>query len=103
VAGFDPCKVESVAALPYALTFWTYWQRDDAEYMAELRREDERIDEALMVTQGFISGTKPVVARAHALQFRTRKPLEQATREELSRAADELWARHESARNRPVS
>lgn len=71
--------------------------------MAELRREDERIDEALMVTQGFIAGTKPVVARARALQFKTQKPLEQATREELSRAADELWERHERGRTGMVS
>jgi hypothetical protein len=72
--------------------------------MAELRREDERIDGALMMTQGFHSGTKPLQSRFQALQQKASQPIESGIREQLSREADELWAQHEAAiRSRPVS
>lgn len=104
MAGFDPLKVEAVARLPYALTLWTYWQRDDAAYMDELKREDERVDGAQLVTMGFIKGTAPIIARRQALQSIILGPLVVESVEEIERRADELWAQHERAiKKRPVS
>lgn len=104
MAGFDPSRVDTVASLPYALTLWTFLQREEAEYFRGLVREYERLDEADMITRGFIQGTQPISDRFGKLISKTRAPVAQKTREQLERDADELFALHASSiRARPVS
>lgn len=104
MAGFDPLKVEAIARLPYALTLWTFLQREEAEYFRSLTREFDRIDEADMIARGFIKGTQPIAQRMQNLLSRVSVPVSKQSREELARQADELWAQHGRAmRSRPVS
>lgn len=79
-------------------------QSEEAEIFAAFVREYERIDGADMIARGVIKGTAPISDRFRRLQAKTTAPVAPRTREELSRAADELYARHEAAMHRrPVS
>lgn len=92
-----------MAADPYALTLWTFYQSEEAAMFARLVREDERLDLANMITLGFIEGTGPINRRIKSLDAKTRAPVTAETREDMSRRADELWAVHMGSRPRLAS
>lgn len=94
-----------MASESYALTLWTFLQSEEAEHFRTLTREYERLDEAHLIAMGFSSlGNKPIAQRMRQLIAKTRAPVAQKTREELSTEADDLWARHNAAlQSRPVS
>jgi hypothetical protein len=93
-----------VARLPYALTLWTYLQRDESERLDSLVREREQIRGADMTATAFHDPKKLVrFDQDWTSRAMDRTPLEPKTIEEISQHADDLWERHERGRKRPVS
>lgn len=103
MAGFDPTRIDAVARLPYALTLWTYWQRQESEHREAFATEDGRIDLAHMVTLGFINGTGPMIQRRNNLISRYSAPVEGSEIAQMARDADDLYAQHDRARKGLVS
>lgn len=96
-------SVESVAGDSYALTLYAHLQYSDIEYQRSLLREEEAIAHAEMIAVAF---HEPKSLKSFRQNWRQRAypiPNIESVRERMSREADELWAQHERALNRPVS
>ncbi len=103
VAGFDPLKVEAVAGVSYALTLWTYLQRDEFRRFESLGREREAMKLADMVAAAY---HEPKLLSRFDADWKSRAgpPITESIRDEMSKQADDLFAQHENAmKRRPVS
>lgn len=104
VAGFNPVEVERVARGSYALTLWSFIQREEAERLTSLGRERDAMTLAAMIATGF---HEPKKLSRFEQDWRTRaigSQPEQESIEDMKRRADELWNQHREAMSkRPVS
>jgi hypothetical protein len=96
--------VRAVAADSWALTLWTFYQSEEADYMRGLVREHEQLRMADMIATAY---HEPKKLREREADWRRRatvqEPADGSLIEELSKQADDLWAQHERGRKRMVS
>lgn len=96
-------SVQSVGADSYALTLWAFLHGKDAEHIASLVREAERIDSAEMHTRGFLGGMPEIQKFRQEFRAKFRGPVTEATRAEMRREATQRYLKFEQAKKGLVS
>lgn len=87
------------ASQPYAVTLWTFLQEEERQRLDSLIVKRRQIDAAYMMGVAINAGTSKLSVFENQLRAEFTRPIDvEATREELSRRADELYAQHEAAK-----
>lgn len=105
VARLAGSSVTQTASESYALTLWAFIQSQERERLDSIVNQRREIDQAYMMAAAFHDPKKLSLFENQWRADVTRPADLPATREELSRRADEIWEQHAAAfrRNLPVS